>query len=84
MRKHSGRSTESKMVLRWLFRQRDRVLTCGISIADAAFEVVTLPHWDIAHGSMERFTSAREALERHAEIASALREDGWVPAAYTR
>ena len=84
MKNHDRKSTEPKMVLRWLFRQRDRLLTCGISIAGAAFEVITLPHWDVGRGSMERFTSAREALERHAEIAAALREEGWTPASYTR
>ena len=62
MKKHDRKPTEPRMVLRWLFSQRDRLLTCGISIAGAAFEVVTLPHWDVGHGSMERFSSARAAL----------------------
>jgi hypothetical protein len=84
MKKANRNPSEPQMVLRWLFCQRDRRLTCGISIAGAAFEVVTLPHWDVGHGSMERFTSARAALERHAQIAAELRADGWVPAAYTR
>jgi hypothetical protein len=84
MKKHDSNFAEPKMVLRWLFSQEDRLLTCGISIAGAAFDVITLPHWDVGHGSMERFTSARAALERHAEIAAALRADGWTPAAYTR
>ena len=84
MKKENAKSTESKMVLRWLFCQKNRLLTCGISAAGAAFEVITLPHWDISRSSLERFSSAKEALERHAQIAAALRADGWVPAAYTR
>lgn len=73
------------MVLRWLFRQKDRLLTCGITnAAGAAFEVVTLPHWDVRQASVERFTSAAQALKRHAEIAATLREAGWSAAAYTR
>jgi hypothetical protein len=84
MKNHDANSNESKMVLRWLFCQKNRLLTCGISIAGAAFEVVTMPHWDISSSSLERFSSAKDALERHAQIASALRADGWVPAAYTR
>jgi hypothetical protein len=73
------------MVLRWLFRQRDRVLTCGISRADGAvFEVVTVPHWDVRGASVERFSCAMAALERHAEIAASLRASGWSAAAYTR
>ena len=62
------------MILRWLFRQSDRVLTCGVSRAEAAFEVMTVPHWDIKRASVERFSCAKEALQRHAEIAVLLRE----------
>ena len=72
------------MILRWLFRQSDRVLTCGVSRAEAAFEVMTVPHWDIKRASVERFSCAKEALQRHAEIAVLLRESGWSAAAYTR
>jgi hypothetical protein len=85
MKKRTPRSTEPQMVLRWLFRQSDRLLTCGISrAAEAAFEVVTVPHWDIKRASVERFSGAKAALQRHAEIAVLLRESGWSGAAYTR
>ena len=85
MKKRDRKSSEPQMVLRWLFRQRDRLLTCGISnAAGATFEVVTVPHWDIGRASVERFTCAMAALERHAQIAAALRESGWSAAAYTR
>jgi hypothetical protein len=85
MKKRERKSTESQMVLRWMFRQKDRLLTCGVSrVAGAAFEVVTVPHWDIGRGSVERFSCARAALERHAEIATSLRASGWSAAAYTR
>lgn len=84
MKKRTLRKSEPQIVLSWLFRQKDRLLTCGISqAAGAAFEVVTVPHWDVAGGTVERFTGAMEALERHAEIATALRTAGWAPAAYT-
>jgi hypothetical protein len=85
MKKRTLTSTEPKIVLSWLFRQQDRLLTCGISqAAGAAFEVVTVPHWDLNRGTVERFTGAMKALERHAEISSALRTAGWAPASYTR
>jgi hypothetical protein len=85
MKKRIPSSSEPQMVLRWLFRQSDRLLTCGISrAAEAAFEVVTVPHWDIKRASVERFSCAKAALQRHAEIAALLRESGWSAAAYTR
>ena len=85
MKKRDRNATEPQMVLRWMFQQRDRLLTCGISrAAGAAFDVVTVPHWDLTRASVERFTCAMKALERHAEIASALRDSGWSAAAYTR
>jgi hypothetical protein len=85
MKQRTLPTTEPQIVLSWLFRQKDRLLTCGISqAAGAAFDIVTVPHWDISGGTVERVTSAMEALERHAQIASALRTAGWVPAAYTR
>jgi hypothetical protein len=84
MKKRTPKSTEPQMVLRWLFRQSDRVLTCGITRAEAVFEVMTVPHWDIKRASVERFSCAKAALQRHAEIASLLRESGWSAAAYTR
>ena len=85
MKKRTPKSTEPQMVLRWLFRQSDRLVTCGISRAtEAAFEVVTVPHWDIRRASVERFSCAKAALQRHAEIAALLRESGWSAAAYTR
>ena len=73
------------MVLRWLFRHSDRLLTCGSTRATgAAFEGGTVPHWDIRRASIERFSCAKAALQRHAEIAASLRESGWSAAAYTR
>jgi hypothetical protein len=73
------------MVLRWQFRQDNRLLTCGISPAEpSGFDVVTMPHWDISQGSVERFDCATEALRRHAAIASALRGAGWTAASYSR
>jgi hypothetical protein len=74
-----------KMVLSWQFRQNGRMLTCGIAAAGAkTFNVITMPHWNLGHGSVERFTCAMEALQRHAAIAAELRAAGWSPASYTQ
>jgi hypothetical protein len=85
MKARNGKSNEPQMVLHWLFCHSDRLLTCGISrAAGTVFEVVTVPHWDVRRASVERFSCAMKALERHAEIAASLRESGWSAAAYTR
>ena len=72
-------------MLRWQFRMRDRMLTCGISQSGASgFSVITLPHWDVRSGIVETFPSQAMALQRHAVIAERLRSAGWSIASYTR
>jgi hypothetical protein len=70
-------------MLRWQFRMRNRLLTCGITKHPNGFNVVTLPHWDIKGGIVETFTSQASALQRHATIAERLRSSGWSIASYT-
>jgi hypothetical protein len=77
-------SRSPHLVLSWQFRLKNRLLTCGISIAGrAGFDVVTVPHWDVGLASIERFPCAREALSRHAVIAGELRAAGWTAASYS-
>ena len=72
-------------MVRWQFRMRNRLLTCGITkAAEGGFSVVTLPHWDVKGGVVEHFSSAPSALQRHALIAERLRSAGWSIASYTR
>jgi len=72
-------------MLRWQFRMRDRLLTCGITRnGPNGFNVITLPHWDVKGGVVETFESQASALQRHAVIAERLRSAGWSIAAYTR
>jgi hypothetical protein len=40
--------------------------------------VCVLPHWNLSDSMVERFNAPASALRRHAEIASQLREAGWV------
>ena len=70
--------------LRWQFRLRDRLLTCGISKTGAAgYSVVTFPHQNVRRGTVEIYKDLVTALQRHASIASQLRADGWSIASYT-
>ena len=71
-------------LIRWQFRFRNRVVTCGITrLANNGFGVVTLPHWDIKSGVVETFNDAASAAQRHAMIVDRLRSTGWSLASYT-
>jgi len=82
---HNPLTSSAGKMLRWQFRMRNRLLTCGITQAGTnAFNVVTLPHWDVKGGTVESFSSQASALQRHATIAERLRSAGWSIASYTR
>jgi hypothetical protein len=72
-------------LIRWQFARGERHLTCAVNAAaiDSAYEVATVPLWDVTHAAVETFDSPREALHRHAAIAADLREAGWTLSAYT-
>lgn len=71
-------------LVRWQFRLRNRILTCGVSKSDATgFSVVTLPHHNVRRGTIEIYKDLVSALQRHAAIAKQLRADGWSIASYT-
>ena len=70
-------------MLRWQFRMRNRLLTCGIKSGPNGFSVITLPHWDVKGGIVETFHNQASALQRHARIAEQLRSAGWSIASYT-
>ena len=79
-------STPSKTreFLRWQFRQRNRLLTCGIAQSEASgYSVVTVPHHNVRKGTVEIYKDLVSALQRHASIAAQLRDDGWSIASYT-
>lgn len=70
---------ESTPLLRWVFQQNRRALTCAIDVADeGTFEVSLVPHWNLSHATIESFKTAASAFARHAEIALKLRQGGWV------
>jgi hypothetical protein len=76
--------TKSSEFLRWQFRLRNRLLTCGIAKTDASgYSVVTVPHHNVRNGTVEIYNDLVSALQRHASIAARLRADGWQVASYT-
>jgi hypothetical protein len=71
-------------LLRWQFRLRNRLLTCGIAKSDASgYSVMTVPHHNVRKGTVEIYKDLVSALQRHAAIAARLRADGWSVASYT-
>ena len=80
----SALTTRTADMIRWQFRMRNLMLTCGVSrLANREFSVVTLPHWDIQRAVVETFADPASALQRHAEIVDRLRATGWSIEAYT-
>ena len=78
-------SQPTASLIRWQFERGDRHLACMVNQAPvaSAFEVATVPLWDVTRAAVETFDSSREAFHRHAAIAADLREAGWTLAAYT-
>jgi hypothetical protein len=82
--KTSDLKKKTREMIRWQFRFRDRLLTCGISKSGASgFSVVTVPHHNVRRGTVEIYQDLASALQRHAAIAQQLRAHGWSIASYT-
>jgi hypothetical protein len=73
-------TTEPTSMLRWVFHRGGHALTCAVeATADrSSYDVCVFPHWNVSLGTVECFDAPGGALQRHAEIASRLREAGWV------
>lgn len=79
----TNENTPAEMV-RWQFRLRNSLLTCGVAKTGAAgYSVVTVPHSNVRKGTVEIYKDLVSALQRHASICSRLRADGWSIASYT-
>jgi len=77
-------TTPTNEMVRWQFRLRNRLLTCGITKTGATgYSVVTVPHFNVRKGTVEIYKDLVTALQRHANICSQLRADGWSIASYT-
>lgn len=78
-------SSRSQNVLRWVFRRGNHFMTCQLTrlSAQRKYVLALVPHWDRRHGDSESFDSGLAALQRHAIIASSLRETGWKVVAYS-
>ena len=71
---------EPACILRWVFHRGADALTCAVEAGGrrSSYDVCILPHWNLSEATVEHFDAPVSALRRHAEIASRLRESGWV------
>lgn len=66
-------------MLYWLFYRNNHALTCELSVnADQEYVVQVTPLWDDESDVCETFSRPTDALRRHAELATFLRESGWL------
>jgi len=77
---HRPLKKDPTCLLRWVFHRGADSLTCAIETAASrtSYDVCILPHWNLEVASVEPFPAAKNAMRRHAEIASRLRQAGWV------
>jgi hypothetical protein len=71
-------------LVRWVFVRGARALTCEVRAAEGgAFDVCVIPLWDVKAAVVESYDRAAAAMQRHAEIADAFRQAGWMVARET-
>jgi hypothetical protein len=65
-------------LVRWIFERKGDAITCEIDMNEEhTCDVAVIPHWNAASSVVEHFNGPMGAMERHAELAMALREEGW-------
>jgi hypothetical protein len=78
-------TSETVSVIRWVFVKGRRALSCEVRLDPrGSFDVCVVPLWDVKAAVIESFDRAALAMRRHAEIAAAFRQAGWVAARQTR
>jgi hypothetical protein len=66
-------------MLRWTLRSGSAAIACEIDAnPDGSFDLRVVPSLAPSSGFVERFSKVTFAMERHAEMASLLRDAGWV------
>jgi hypothetical protein len=77
-------TTSTPEMVRWQFRLKNRLLTIGVAKTGASgYSVVTIPHFNVKRGTVEIYRDLVSALQRHASLATQLRNDGWSINSYT-
>jgi hypothetical protein len=78
-------SRDTVPMICWMFQRRDDAVTCEVDFdaRRSRYDLyVTSPRGSSDDPFVERFDRASAALQRHAEIASMLRQEGWTVSGY--
>jgi hypothetical protein len=92
MNTHAKAPMQSEMrdtvpMICWMFQRRDDAVTCEVDFDPrrSRYDLyVTAPRGSSDDPFVERFDRASAALQRHAEIASMLRQAGWTVSGYSQ
>jgi len=77
--RHQHGDAHAAPMLLWVLQSGANAITCELDARDdRSFEVCVVPHWDPSAAVIERFRTPMLAVERHADIARRLRENGWI------
>ncbi len=76
-------ASSRRPLLQWTFHRAGRYITCQLIHAGRTFRLSLQALSPESAPQMTTFASGIQAMQRHAEIARALRAAGWAVAAYT-
>ena len=79
----TSRTAELKQVVRWTFKRESELLTCVVHGLPRTFRVSLIPHGTRGNSTVRSCQSLHAALRAHADIAAALRDQGWNVVSYT-
>jgi hypothetical protein len=77
------RASRQHLLLQWTFHHAGRFITCQLTHDGPTFQLSLFTHSSTSESYVASYTSGIEAMQRHAEIAKALRNSGWTMASYT-
>jgi hypothetical protein len=77
------RASRRHLLLQWTFHRAGRFVTCQLTHDGPAYRLSLFTHSSRSATYVASYTSGIAAMQRHAEIAKALRNSGWTLASYT-
>ena len=70
-------------IVHWIFEFGADRLSCGVEHDGSSYRLFVVPNGHADAAIVDRFHSSAAALQRHAALASRLRERGWAIVSYT-
>jgi hypothetical protein len=76
--------TDDRCLLRWVLQRGSEALTCEVDAhGHGSFDLQVMLGGSQSPALTEHFNSPVAAVERHAEVATLLRDAGWVVTTHT-